>query len=240
MTIRIEIIPLLKDNYSYLVIDPEKNCIVIDPAQAAPVQSRIEKEDLTLKYILNTHHHGDHTAGNLDLKKMNDCEIVAPFAETARIENVDIAVREGDYFSFSDITARIIETPGHTSGHICFYFEALSALFCGDTLFSMGCGRLFEGTADEMWRSLEKIMKLPDDTKIYCGHEYTLSNGTFCLSVEPENQAIIERIEDVTALTERGKPSIPSTLEMEKQTNVFLRAGSATRFAELRALKDFG
>ena len=234
----IEIIPLLEDNYAYLLISDDGEIAVIDPAQAEPIIKRLEEKNLKLDYILNTHHHWDHTGGNIELKEKYNCQIIAPAAEQKRIEQIDIALREGDHFEFGSHSAQIIETPGHTSGHICFYFEQARALFCGDTLFSMGCGRLFEGTADQMWQSLKKIMNYPDDTKIYCGHEYTMGNGMFCLNIEPDNEDLIARMEEVKALREQDLPTIPSTLEIEKKTNAFLRAGSATRFAEIRSLKD--
>ncbi len=235
---QIELIPLLKDNYAYLLIDESGKTAVVDPSVAAPVQEALEAKGLTLDYILNTHHHWDHTGGNPGLKKKYGCEIAGPKADAHRIEDMDIRLSEGDIFALGDSKAQILETPGHTTGHICLYFAEDKALFCGDTLFAMGCGRLFEGTAEMMWTSLSKIMALPDDTRIYCGHEYTQDNGSFCLNIEPDNAELKARMEDVKAARAAGKPTIPSLLSLEKQTNVFLRAGSATRFGEIRTLKD--
>ncbi len=234
----IELIPLLKDNYAYLLIDESGAVAVLDPSEAMPVQAVLEEKGLTLDYVLNTHHHGDHTAGNAGLKEIYGCEIIGPAAETARINTMDRGLKEGDVFEFGRTSARIIETPGHTSGHICFYFAEDHALFCGDTLFAMGCGRLFEGSAEQMWNSLSKIMSLPDETRIYCGHEYTLANGEFCLSVEPDNADLQKRVEEVRGLRAGGFATIPTTLGLEKKTNSFLRAGSAEKFAQIRRLKD--
>lgn len=234
----IKLIPLLKDNYACLLQDDSGKVAVVDPSEAAPVKAVLEEYGLKLDYILNTHHHGDHTGGNQELKAAYGCKVVGPAADARRIAGLDFGLKDGDIFELGESAARIIETPGHTSGHICFYFESDKALFCGDTLFSMGCGRLFEGTAAQMWHSLCKIMALPDETMIYCGHEYTLANGAFCLKIEPENPELQKRMEEVRRLRAKGLPTIPVTLAQEKDTNVFLRAGSAERFAEIRAAKD--
>lgn len=231
-------IPMLRDNYSYLLIAEDERAAIIDPTEAEPAVHEIERRNLSLRFILNTHHHGDHTGGNAELKRRYGCKTAAPAADLHRIADVDIPLREGDVFSFGGDAAKIIETPGHTSGHICFYFKAAKALFCGDTLFSLGCGRLFEGTAEQMWRSLSKIMALPDGTLVYCGHEYTEANGRFCLNVEPDNTALQRRMAEVVKLRAAGRPTIPATLGEEKHANAFLRAGNAERFAALRARKD--
>jgi hydroxyacylglutathione hydrolase len=233
----IEAIPLLKDNYAYLLTSGAENAL-IDPSEAEPVIALLDSRGIRLQAILNTHHHGDHTGGNLALKQKYGCRIYGPAAEASRIPGIDAGLKEGDVLKIGGGEARILSTPGHTLGHICAWFPADGALFCGDTLFSMGCGRLFEGTAAQMWDSLEKIMALPDETLIYCGHEYTLANGAFCREVEPGNQDIADRMEQARRLRNEGKPSIPSTLATEKKTNVFLRAGNAARFAEIRTLKD--
>jgi hydroxyacylglutathione hydrolase len=233
--ITVTLIPILKDNYAYL-LEGGGQVAVLDPGEAAPVIDAIQKKKGRLDYILNTHHHGDHIAGNAELKLKYGAKIVAPGHET-RISS-DYPVREGDDFSFGGEKAEIFETPGHTRGHICFYFPKSKIVFTGDTLFLMGCGRLFEGSAEQMWGSLAKITALPDDTQIYCGHEYTQSNGKFSLTVEPKNIDLIERVAEVDVLRAAGQPTIPAALGLEKKTNVFLRAGSAARFAEIRSLKD--
>lgn len=235
---KIDLIPLLKDNYAYLLVDNSGKVAVIDPSTAEPVKQLLDEKGLTLDYVLNTHHHWDHTGGNTALKKAYGCKVIGPQSDAHRIEDMDEGLKEGDAFMLGDTALQILETPGHTSGHICLYSAEDKALFCGDTLFSMGCGRLFEGTPEQMWNSLQKIIALPDDTRIYCGHEYTLSNGEFCLGVEKDNADLQQRVDDVKSLRAEGKPSIPSTLGLEKKTNAFLRAGSADRFATIRALKD--
>lgn len=234
---KIELIPLLKDNYAYLLTDGGA-VAVVDPAEAGPVRTILEERGLRLDHIINTHHHSDHTGGNEELKEIYGCTIFGPAADAHRIAGLNRGLKEGDIITLESAQARVFETPGHTSGHICLYFAADEALFCGDTLFAMGCGRLFEGTATQMWDSLGKIMALPGETRIYCGHEYTVANGEFCLTIEPENKTLQARMQKVRALRAEGLPTIPSTLALEKETNVFLRAGSAERFAQIRALKD--
>lgn len=237
--ITIEPIPLLKDNYAWLIhAGKQTPAAIVDPAEAAPVRAALEQRGLTLGLIVNTHHHGDHTGGNRDLKRLYGCRIAGPQAEADRIPGIDSGLREGDTLLVGPATAQILETPGHTAGHICLHLPAARALFCGDTLFAMGCGRLFEGTAEQMWASLQKIMTLPDDTLICCGHEYTLANGLFCMEEEPENRALQNRMEDIRTLRAQNRPTLPCTLALEKETNVFLRAGSAERFAALRRRKD--
>ncbi len=233
----IELILLLKDNYAYLLTDGDK-VAVVDPSEAEPVREVLEERKLPLDFIINTHHHGDHTGGNDGLKKIYGCKIAGPAADAHRIRGLDTGLKDGDEFVLGNAAARVIETPGHTSGHICLFFPEAKALFCGDTLFSMGCGRLFEGNAAQMWESLGKIMALPDDTRIYCGHEYTLANGEFCLRVEPDNKDLQQRMKEARNLRAKGLSTIPSTLGLEKKTNAFLRAGSAERFGELRELKN--
>ena len=169
------IIKCLNDNYAYIYLNDKKEAFVVDPSEASPVIDTLEKNDLQLKYILNTHHHFDHIGGNFELKEKYNCKIVGSKKDRDRIPGIDIEISDGDYWSFKEHTAQIIEIPGHTSGHIAFFFKSLNAVFTGDTLFSLGCGRLFEGTPTMMWNSLKKLRALPDQTKIYCGHEYTLS-----------------------------------------------------------------
>lgn len=239
MQMQIHIIPILKDNYAYLLRFDDGKTAIVDPGEAQPVidflgNHGIEKLDL----IINTHHHGDHVAGNGALMERYGCIIAAPEKEAEKIGDVTIMLSENTPLDFGGARARIFETPGHTLGGVCLYFESAKALFSGDTLFSMGCGRLFEGTAEVMWESFQKIAALPDDTLIYPGHEYTLSNAQFCAYAESDNFDIIQRLHEARQLREKDQPTIPVTLGVEKKTNVFLRAGSADRFGELRKLKD--
>ncbi len=236
----ITILPILKDNYAYMIETDPGIIAVVDPGEAAPVIKWLEKNNKRLTHIINTHHHGDHIAGNGALRDKYGAILAAPKADAHRIDGTDIALEEGVVFTLGEEELQIIDTPGHTIGHIALYCESAKALFCGDTLFSMGCGRLFEGTAEQMWHSFEKIMALPDETRIYPGHEYTLSNGEFCERIEPDNQDLKKRISEVRDLRAQSKPTIPVSLATEKNTNAFLRARSAQRFAELRALKDQG
>ncbi len=236
--INITIIPILNDNYTYLLQADNGDIGIVDPGDAAPIIKHLKENDLKLTHILNTHHHYDHVDGNIALKDKYRAKVIAPKKDKERIPGFDIGVSEGSIFSFGLEDVKILEVPGHTLGGICFYFPKTRALFTGDTLFSMGCGRLFEGTPDQMWDSMQKIMTLPDDTKLYCGHEYTQDNGVFSLTIEPENDDIIERLNEVCILRLKEEPTIPSSLGLEKKTNPFLRAGSAQRLAEIRALKD--
>ena len=234
----IHIVPILRDNYCYIVEGDDKNCIIIDPGQVAPVSAFIADRGLNPVLILNTHHHADHVAGNAELKSLYNVPITGPKAEMPMIPHMDKGVAEGDVIDQSGVTLHVIETPGHTNGHIVFYAPALDALFAGDTLFSMGCGRLLEGSADDMFASLQKIASLPDDTLLYCGHEYTESNGRFAQNAEPDNRDIHARMADVAKLRANGLPTLPVTLATERATNPFLRADSAKKFAELRLRKD--
>lgn len=236
--IKIELIPAFNDNYIFLLIESSGKVAVVDPGDAAPVIKRLTELNLQLDYILNTHHHADHIGGNAELKAKYSCKVIAPEADRHRIKTIDTGVKEGNTFQLGNSTAAIIETYGHTIGHICYHFEDDQALFCGDTLFSMGCGRLFEGTPKQMHNSLNKIASLPDDTKIYCAHEYTQSNGEFCLTIEPENQALMTRMEQVKTLRAQNIPTIPVSIATEKQTNCFIRAKDADEFTRIRAMKD--
>jgi hydroxyacylglutathione hydrolase len=233
----IEILPILTDNYTYILKGNNSEIGIVDPGEAPPVIEFLDKNNLKPSIIFNTHHHGDHIAGNNEIIKRYRCNLAAPAIEP-RIKHVDIRLAEGTIFSFGDEDIHIFETPGQTSGHICLYFPKSRVLFSGDTLFSMGCGRLFEGTPAIMWDSLQKLIKLPDETRIYCGHEYTINNGKFCAHIEPENADIKKRMIAVETLRAESRPSLPSTIGLEKKTNVFLRAGSSEKFGELRALKD--
>jgi hydroxyacylglutathione hydrolase len=235
--IKVHILPVLKDNYTY-ILESGNAVAIVDPGEAAPVIAYLDSHNLKPTLIFNTHHHGDHIAGNTEIIAYYRCKLAGPKAEIARIPNMDILLSEAEEFSFAGESVRILETPGHTSGHICLYFPSSKILFTGDTLFSLGCGRLFEGDAQTMWNSLQKIITLPDDTLIYCGHEYTISNGRFCLSIEPENAALQTRMREVETLRAENKPTLPVTLGTEKKTNVFLNAKTAENFGRLRLLKD--
>ena len=250
MTFQVELVPCLSDNYAYLVRDEASGlCAVIDPSEAAPVETALAARGWTPRFILNTHHHPDHTGGNLALKKRFGATVVGPARED-RIEGLDIGVDASAPWMFGGHAVTILEIPAHTSSHIAFVFDGF--VFTGDTLFSMGCGRLFEGTPQMMWDSLGKLMKLPDAMRVYCGHEYTLTNGRFALTLEPGNVALQARVREVESLRAENRPTIPSTIGLEKKTNPFLRAGSpeirrsldmesasdVDVFAEMRRRKD--
>ncbi len=233
----VTLIPILEDNYTYL-IQSEGKVGIIDPGEADPIIKKLEELNLTLDYIFNTHHHYDHIDGNAVLKNKYNAQIIAPASEQKRISNIDIAVNETSEIMFGNEAVKVIETAGHTTGHICFYFPDSNVLFAGDTLFSMGCGRLFEGTPEDMFNSIQKIKALPLQTKIYCGHEYTLTNGNFCLSVDGDNQDLKARMKDAQNLRAQDKPTIPTTIELELKTNIFMRAETVEDFAHYRSLRD--
>ncbi len=225
--LNIHLVPCLSDNYAYLVHDTATNKVaVVDPSEAAPVLAALKAHGLALTHILNTHHHFDHTGGNLELKETTGAKVVGPRADRERIPGIDEEVGEGNTWSLGSAKAKIFDIPAHTKGHIAFWFEADKAVFTGDTMFAMGCGRLFEGTPAQMWSSLSKLAALPADTRVYCGHEYTLSNGKFAVSLEPGNQALKSRMADVERLRAENKPTIPSTIGLERETNPFLRPAS--------------
>lgn len=249
----VEMIAVLSDNYVYLIHDPANGVTgVVDPAVAAPVEERLSARGWSLDWILSTHHHADHTGGNLALKEAMGCRIAGPGKDAARIPGIDVKLSEGDRFKLGEAEAEIFETPGHTSGHISFWFPKSNALFCADTLFSLGCGRLFEGTPEDMWTSLLKFQPLPDEALVYCGHEYTAANARFALSVDPDNDALVARAAEVDRQRAAGEPTVPTTLGQERATNPFLRpddaairrqlrletAGDVEVFAEIRRLKD--
>jgi hydroxyacylglutathione hydrolase len=225
--LQIHQIPCLQDNYGYLLHDPASGLTAaVDTPDAAAIERALAERGWKLDYILNTHHHFDHAGGNLALKAQTGCVVVGSRADAARIPGIDILVGEGDRFSLGTHEARILETSGHTVGHICYVFDADKAAFVGDTLFSLGCGRLFEGTPAQMWASLQKLMGLPDDVRVYCAHEYTEGNGRFAVTMEPRNPALAGRVAEVAALRAAGRPTVPSTIGLEKATNPFLRPGS--------------
>lgn len=252
-SLNVEIIPVLSDNYVYLIHETGAGATgVVDPAVAEPVLSRLQEKGWSLDWILSTHHHADHTAGNLEIKQETGCQIVGPAAERERIPGIDVAVGEGDRFRLGDAEAQVFDTPGHTSGHISYWFAEAKALFCADTLFSLGCGRLFEGTPAQMWSSLQKFEPLPDDALVYCGHEYTLSNAKFAVTVDPDNGVLQSRLAEVERLRAAGERTIPTTLGEERAANPFLRPGDpairrlldmanatdAEVFGEIRRRKD--
>ena len=222
---QIALVPLLTDNYGYLLHDSTSGETgIVDPSEAAPVLAAARERGWRLMHILNTHHHHDHTGGNLALKQATGAAIVGPAPDRARIPGIDIALDEGETFRLGGAAAEILFIPGHTRGHIAFHFRGEKAVFCGDTLFSLGCGRMFEGTAPMMWASLDKLRRLPPETRIYCGHEYTAANARFAVSIDPDNEALRRREGAVAALRGRGEPTIPSTMGEECAANPFLRA----------------
>ena len=232
-------IPVLRDNYIYLVSDVMTGeTAVVDPALSRPVLDALKEHSLKLSFIFNTHHHSDHVGGNLDLKAATGCMIIGPIGERDRIPGIDLAVSSGEKVTLGSNSCVVMDLGGHTLGHNGYYFENAGKLFCGDTLFSLGCGRLFEGTADQMWKSLSRIAELPAATEVYCAHEYTEANSRFALSVDPNNSALKLYSEQIAKLRLAQKPTVPFNLGTQLAANPFLRAGSAHRFAELRLAKD--
>jgi hydroxyacylglutathione hydrolase len=245
--------PCLSDNYAYLLHDSVSGqTAAIDTPDGPAIEAELARRGWRLTHILNTHHHADHAGGNVYLKERTGCQVIGPRADAARIPAIDVGVGEGDALDFGGRRIEVVETPGHTRGHIVYYVPEAAAAFVGDTLFALGCGRLFEGSPEQMWHSLSKILRWPEATRIFCAHEYTLANARFALTVEPENAALITRAREVAALRRAGRPTVPSTLGLEKATNPFLRpmspglqaaiglagADAITVFARTRALKD--
>ena len=220
-------LPVLTDNYIYLIHDPvSQETAAIDPALARPVMGVLQEKGWQLNYIWNTHHHSDHIGGNLELKQLTNCKILAAQADWDRIPGIDQGVVEGDVVSIGQHKANVIATPGHTRAHIVYHFSEDKLLFCGDTLFAMGCGRLFEGTAEQLWHSLQKLKSLPKATKVYCTHEYTEANGRFALTLDPNNQVLQLKMAEVQQLRSTKQPTVPSTIEEELATNPFFREDS--------------
>jgi hydroxyacylglutathione hydrolase len=252
-SLQIELIPVLRDNYVYLARDAGGGaCAAVDPSVAEPVLAALEHLGWRLTHILNTHHHHDHVGGNLELKRATGCTIVGNRNDAHRIPGIDVLVGDGEELALGEQKALVLEISGHTIGHIAYWFRDSRAVFCGDTMFSLGCGRLFEGTPGQMWSSLAKLRALPDDTRVYCGHEYTESNARFALAIDPENPALRRRANEVRMLRSEGRPTVPSTIAVERATNPFLRADDpalqraagvvgrdpVAAFAEIRRRKD--
>ena len=236
---KIKIIKCLTDNYSYIIFDEKTlNCAVIDPSEPSPIIEELENNNLVLKYILNTHHHYDHVGGNKELKKKYNSKVVGFKDDKDRIPEIDILVENNEIWSENNFEAKVYHIPGHTTGHIAFHFFKEKKIFTGDTLFSLGCGRIFEGTYEQMFNSLNKIKELPKDTEIYCGHEYTLQNASFCLANDQANLRLKEKITKIKKQLENNLPSIPTTLADEIECNIFLKAKDLKSFSKLRDLKD--
>jgi hydroxyacylglutathione hydrolase len=239
MPLEIVRIPVLSDNYIWLVHEPVSGeTMAVDPAVADPVLAEAEKRGWTITQIWNTHWHPDHTGGNEAIKAATGCTITGPAAEQAKIPTLDRLVREGDSVRLGEVEALVIEVPAHTAGHIAYHIQSEAVVFVGDTLFAMGCGRLFEGTPDQMFRNMTRLAALPPETRAYCAHEYTQSNGRYALFAEPDNQALIDRMKQVDAARARGEATVPTTIALERATNPFMRATSVEQLAERRAAKD--
>tara|TARA_B100000214_G_scaffold101882_1_gene71167 strand:+ start:223 stop:942 length:720 start_codon:yes stop_codon:yes gene_type:complete len=236
---RIKIIKCLQDNFSFLVID-EKTQIacVVDPSEAKPIINFVESNNINLKYILNTHHHYDHVGGNSELKKRYNSSVIGFKGDKGRIPEIDILLEDNQIWKEDNFEAKIYHIPGHTTGHIAFHFFKEKKIFTGDTLFSLGCGRIFEGTYEEMFSSLKKIKTLPKDTEIFFGHEYTLQNSNFCIAYDTNNKQLQNKISEIKENLKNGLPTVPTILDDEIQCNIFLKAKDLQTFSKLRDLKD--
>ena len=236
---KIEIIPCLQDNYSYLIIDNKKKiACVIDPSESKPIIEYLEKNEIKLKFILNTHHHYDHVGGNKKLKNLYKAKVLGFEGDKNRIPEIDICLKDNEIWKFENFESKIIHIPGHTLGHIGFYFHKEKSIFTGDTLFSLGCGKIFEGTYSQMFNSINRIKKLPLNTKIYCGHEYTDQNSKFCLLHDQNNQKLKDKIKEISEKLKRKIPTMPSTIKDEMECNIFLKSKNLETFSKLRDLKD--
>ena len=236
---KVKIVKCLLDNYAYILIDETNNsALVIDPSDSEPIINFIEKNKINLKFILNTHHHFDHVGGNKDLKKKYNLKVVGFEKDKNRIPEIDITLNDREIWKNNNFETKIYHIPGHTSGHICYHFFKQNILFTGDTLFSLGCGRIFEGTYKQMFSSLQLIKSFPQETKIYCGHEYTLKNSDFCINYDKENSALIKKIKSIKKKIDKGLPTVPATIKEELECNIFLRSEDVETFSKLRDLKD--
>jgi hydroxyacylglutathione hydrolase len=239
MAVDILRVPVLSDNYVWLMHDAVSGeTVAIDPAVAEPVLTAADAKGWRITQIWNTHWHPDHIGGNEAIKAATGCRITGPSAEAAKIPTLDVQVAEGDVARIGSIAAKVIDVPAHTAGHIAYYLAEEGVAFVGDTLFAMGCGRLFEGTAAQMYDNMARLAALPPETRIYCAHEYTQSNGRYALVAEPDNAAIAARMRDVDAARAIGEATVPTTIGLERETNPFMRAGSVAELAERRAAKD--
>ena len=253
MALAIEQFTCRSDNFGVLIHDSQSGLTAsIDAPEEGPITAKLAENKWHLDHIFTTHHHGDHVEANLPLKAAFGCRITGPSGEAAKIPGIDNEVSQGSTIAFGDMAIEVIETPGHTLGHVSYWIPSQRVAFVADTLFAMGCGRVFEGTAEMMWNSLEKLLALPDETTIYCGHEYTLANARFALTIEPGNTDLIARAREIEQLRADGKPTLPTTMAMEKKTNPFLRvnepairaglgmtnASPTEVFAEIRRRKD--
>ena len=251
--VQTKLIPCRDDNYAVLVHDPEENLtFLVDAPEEAPIKAALEETGWPLTQILITHHHADHVEALAPLKAAHGAEVIGPKVSMTNIPAIDKGVEDGDEFLFGDIRVFALATPGHTLDHICFWLPEAELAFTADTLFALGCGRVFEGSLKDMWYSLDKLAKLPPETTFFCGHEYTEANADFCLSIDPDNALLKQRVDDIKALRAEGKPTVPSTILDELTTNVFLRANNAELkaslgmadkedwevFAEIRTRKD--
>jgi hydroxyacylglutathione hydrolase len=232
-------VPALNDNYVWMIHDPESGeTAAVDPSVDQGVLDAASERGWTIGQVLNTHWHPDHVGGNRGIKAATGCTITAPAAEAKRIAGVDRGVAEGDRVTVCGLEAVVWEIPAHTAGHIAYYFEDAGMIFVGDTLFAMGCGRLFEGTPEQMFANMQRLATLPDDVKVYCGHEYTLANARWAMTVEPDNQALADRLREVEQWRAGGRVTLPTTIGQERATNPFMRARDVAHFAELRTAKD--
>ncbi len=239
MTIEIVGVPVLNDNYVWLMHEEVTGeTVVIDPAVAEPVLAEADARGWRISQIWNTHWHPDHVGGNAQIKAATGCRITGPAGEAAKIDTLDATVKGNDIATIGGLRAEVWDVPAHTAGHIAYYLPSAGVIFVGDTLFAMGCGRLFEGTADQMFANMQRFATLDGSTRVYCAHEYTLSNAKFAAAMEPENADISARLAEVTAMRERGEPTVPTTIAQERATNPFMRAGTVEVLARLRSAKD--